>query len=26
LRAWAKSRELPEVPKQTFRDWWRERE
>jgi L-lactate dehydrogenase complex protein LldF len=26
LRAWAKSRELPEVPRQTFRDWWRERE
>jgi L-lactate dehydrogenase complex protein LldF len=25
LRAWAKSRELPEVPRQTFRDWWRER-
>jgi L-lactate dehydrogenase complex protein LldF len=26
LRAWARSRELPEVPSQTFRDWWRERE
>jgi L-lactate dehydrogenase complex protein LldF len=25
LRAWAKSRELPEVPRQTFRDWWRSR-
>jgi L-lactate dehydrogenase complex protein LldF len=25
-RAWAKSRELPEIPSQTFRDWWRERE
>jgi L-lactate dehydrogenase complex protein LldF len=25
LRAWAMSRELPEVPRQTFRDWWRER-
>jgi L-lactate dehydrogenase complex protein LldF len=24
LRAWAKSRELPDVPSQTFRDWWRE--
>jgi L-lactate dehydrogenase complex protein LldF len=26
LRAWARSRELPEVPSQTFREWWRERE
>jgi L-lactate dehydrogenase complex protein LldF len=25
LRVWARSRELPEVPSQTFRDWWRER-
>jgi L-lactate dehydrogenase complex protein LldF len=25
LRAWAKSRELPEVPRQSFRGWWRER-
>jgi L-lactate dehydrogenase complex protein LldF len=23
LRPWTRSRELPEVPKQTFRDWWR---
>jgi L-lactate dehydrogenase complex protein LldF len=23
LRPWTHSRELPEVPKQTFRDWWR---
>jgi L-lactate dehydrogenase complex protein LldF len=26
LRTWAKSRELPVVPRQTFRDWWRERQ
>jgi L-lactate dehydrogenase complex protein LldF len=25
LRAWTEGRELPSVPKQTFRDWWRER-
>jgi L-lactate dehydrogenase complex protein LldF len=25
LRPWARSRELPAVPDQTFRDWWRER-
>src|SRR3954452_23028628 len=25
LRTWAKSRALPEVPRQTFREWWRER-
>jgi L-lactate dehydrogenase complex protein LldF len=25
LRPWTRSRELPEVPKQTFRDWWRDR-
>jgi L-lactate dehydrogenase complex protein LldF len=24
LRPWTRSRELPAVPKQTFRDWWRE--
>jgi L-lactate dehydrogenase complex protein LldF len=24
LRPWTRSRELPEVPEQTFRDWWRE--
>jgi L-lactate dehydrogenase complex protein LldF len=24
LRPWTRSRELPEVPKQTFRDWWRD--
>jgi L-lactate dehydrogenase complex protein LldF len=23
LRPWTRSRELPDVPKQTFRDWWR---
>ena len=23
LRPWTRSRELPEVPAQTFRDWWR---
>jgi L-lactate dehydrogenase complex protein LldF len=23
LRPWTRSRELPAVPKQTFRDWWR---
>jgi L-lactate dehydrogenase complex protein LldF len=27
LRPWTRSRELPTVPDQTFRDWWkRERE
>ena len=26
LRTWARSRELPEVPRQTFREWWRERQ
>jgi L-lactate dehydrogenase complex protein LldF len=25
LRPWTRSRELPEVPSQTFRDWWRSR-
>jgi L-lactate dehydrogenase complex protein LldF len=25
LRAWAKARELPEVPEQSFREWWRKR-
>ncbi|MEA2438738.1 MAG: L-lactate dehydrogenase complex protein LldF, partial [Thermoleophilaceae bacterium] len=25
LRAWANARELPEVAKQPFRDWWRSR-
>jgi L-lactate dehydrogenase complex protein LldF len=25
LRPWTRSRELPEIPEQTFRDWWRER-
>jgi L-lactate dehydrogenase complex protein LldF len=25
LRAWAKTRDLPPVPAQSFRDWWRER-
>ena len=24
LRPWTRSRELPDVPKQTFRDWWRD--
>jgi len=24
LRPWTRSRELPAVPQQTFRDWWRE--
>ena len=24
LRPWTRSRELPKVPKQTFRDWWRD--
>ena len=24
LAAWTSSRELPEVPEQTFREWWRE--
>jgi L-lactate dehydrogenase complex protein LldF len=24
LRPWTRSRELPEVPEQTFRDWWRD--
>jgi L-lactate dehydrogenase complex protein LldF len=26
LRTWAKSRELPDIPSQTFREWWRERQ
>jgi L-lactate dehydrogenase complex protein LldF len=25
LTAWTAMRDLPEVPAQTFRDWWRER-
>jgi L-lactate dehydrogenase complex protein LldF len=25
LRSWTRSRELPEPPSQTFREWWRER-
>jgi L-lactate dehydrogenase complex protein LldF len=25
LRGWTQSRELPDPPAQTFRDWWRER-
>jgi L-lactate dehydrogenase complex protein LldF len=25
LRAWTKARELPDVPEQSFRDWWRAR-
>jgi L-lactate dehydrogenase complex protein LldF len=25
LRPWTRSRELPDVPDQTFRDWWRSR-
>jgi L-lactate dehydrogenase complex protein LldF len=25
LRAWAKTRDLPPVPAQSFRDWWRQR-
>jgi L-lactate dehydrogenase complex protein LldF len=25
LSGWTKMRELPEVPKQTFREWWRKR-
>jgi L-lactate dehydrogenase complex protein LldF len=25
LSEWKKVRDLPEVPKQSFRDWWRER-
>jgi L-lactate dehydrogenase complex protein LldF len=25
LAAWNRARDLPDVPKQTFRDWWRER-
>jgi L-lactate dehydrogenase complex protein LldF len=25
LRPWTRSRELPAVPEQTFREWWRER-
>jgi L-lactate dehydrogenase complex protein LldF len=25
LRVWAKTRDLPPVPAQSFRDWWRER-
>ena len=24
LAAWTSSRELPEVPEQTFREWWRD--
>jgi L-lactate dehydrogenase complex protein LldF len=24
LRPWTRSRELPDVPEQTFRDWWRD--
>ena len=24
LRPWTRSRELPAVPAQSFRDWWRE--
>jgi L-lactate dehydrogenase complex protein LldF len=26
LRAWGRSRDLPAVPGQTFREWWRSRE
>jgi L-lactate dehydrogenase complex protein LldF len=26
LRAWTSVRDLPEVPRQSFRDWWRERD
>jgi L-lactate dehydrogenase complex protein LldF len=26
LRPWTRSRELPEVPPQSFREWWRERQ
>ena len=25
LSGWTKMRELPDIPDQTFRDWWRER-
>jgi L-lactate dehydrogenase complex protein LldF len=25
LRAWATTRDLPDVPDQSFREWWRER-
>jgi L-lactate dehydrogenase complex protein LldF len=25
LAPWTRSRELPSVPSQTFRDWWRSR-
>ncbi len=25
LKAWSEHRELPDFPKQTFREWWRER-
>jgi L-lactate dehydrogenase complex protein LldF len=25
LRVWRRSRELPELPRETFRDWWRSR-
>jgi L-lactate dehydrogenase complex protein LldF len=25
LRAWRRSRELPELPRETFRDWWQSR-
>jgi L-lactate dehydrogenase complex protein LldF len=26
LGAWAQARDLPEVPAQTFREWWRTRD
>jgi L-lactate dehydrogenase complex protein LldF len=26
LRAWTAARDLPEVPEQSFRDWWRDRQ
>jgi L-lactate dehydrogenase complex protein LldF len=25
LRAWTRARELPSIPDQTFREWWRSR-
>jgi L-lactate dehydrogenase complex protein LldF len=25
LKAWARARDLPAIPEQTFRDWWRSR-
>jgi hypothetical protein len=25
LRGWTTMRDLPDIPDQTFRDWWRER-